>query len=94
MTDRQKKENWEKVRAKGFVRFVLEVGFLRFALPTVILTQIIMYVLDHGLTTSRIAGLFTEPKISSFLVGLLVAGLLGGTVFWVVGERNYRKLNP
>ncbi len=89
----QQKENWEKTRSKGMIRYVFEIGILRFALPVWVLTQIIMYVLEYGFTSSNIGELFTGRKIFFFFFGMLIAGVFFGLITWAWGEKNYQKLN-
>lgn len=84
-------EHWEKTRSKGFVMFMLEVAFLRYALPVTLFSQLVTYLLRYGFATDGIDEVFSERNIYYWLVAVLASGLMFGSMFWIVAERAYRK---
>lgn len=93
MDDQEKMEKWEKMRSKGLIRFILEIGILKWALPTAIITQIGFYIMDHGFTFDYLGQFFTARNNLFFLFGTwLSAGVFFGLSMWNAAEYNYRKL--
>lgn len=93
MNDEQKRENWERMISKGMIRLIFEVGILRVALPSMVLTQIIVYVLEHGFTSANIGEFLTGSRILALLFGTLVGGVAFGSMMWFWGMKKYPKLN-
>jgi len=84
-------ERWEKTRSKGFVMFMLEVAFLRYALPVTLFSQLVTYLLRYGFSMDGIGEVFSERNVYYWLVAVLTSGLVFGSLFWIVAERGYRK---
>ncbi len=85
--------NGERMRSKGMLRFIFEVGFIRFAIPLTVLDKIITYVIKYGLTSANIGEFFTERNILNFLIETFAAGITFGLILWVWGKKeNYSKL--
>ena len=91
MNDEQKRENWERMISKGMIRLIFEVGILRVVLPSMVFTQIIVYVLEHGFTSSNIGEFLTESRILALLFGTLVGGVVFGLMMWFWGMKKYQK---
>ena len=89
--EQRQKQNWEKLRGKGLFRFILEIGILKFGIPTTVLTQSIVYFLEFGFTSSGIGGLFTGIKIFTYLISILIGGVTFGFFVWFWAERKYQK---
>jgi hypothetical protein len=86
--------NKERIRAKGMVKFILIVGFVRFALPLTVISKLVMYVLYYGLTGAYLEEFFTGHKILFFFLEFLFEGITFGWLIWVFGKKEgYPKLN-
>ena len=86
--------NDDQIRAKGMLRFIFEIGIIRFAFPFTVVFGIAMYVLNYGLTSHNIGELFTGRKISYFLLKVIIEGIIFGLIMWFWGKQeNYPKLN-
>ena len=86
--------NDEQIRAKGMLRFIFEIGIVRFALPFAVLTNIIIYVFSNGLTSPNMGELFTGRKIFYFILNMLIEGMTVGLIIWFWGkQQDYPKLN-
>lgn len=90
MNEKQKKENWAKIRSTGILRLILEIGILRFALPVTILAQIILYLMEHGFTSSYIPDRFTGPRIISYVLGIVTGGIVFAVLMRVMAARHDR----
>ena len=93
MNDQPKRENWERMMAKGIIRLTFEVGILRIVLPSLVLTQMIVYVLENGFTSSNIGEFLTGTRILAVAFGTLVGGVVFGILMWFWGTKKYPKLN-
>ena len=93
MNDQQKRESWERLASKGIIRLIFEVGILRVVLPSMVLTQIIVYVLEYGFTSSNIGEFLTGTRILALAFGTLVGGVVFGLMMWFWGTKKYPKLN-
>lgn len=91
MEGKKNMERWEKTRSKGFVMFMLEVAFLRYALPVTLFSQVVTYLFRYGVTADGIGEALSQRNIYYWLVAVLSSGLLFGSMFWLVAERAYRK---
>jgi hypothetical protein len=86
--------NDERVRAKGMVKFILIVGFIRFALPVTVISKIILYVLNYGLTGAYIEEFFTGHRLLFYVIEFLFEGITFGWIMWVWGKKEgYPNLN-
>ncbi|HEY0659395.1 MAG TPA: hypothetical protein VGD05_13010, partial [Pyrinomonadaceae bacterium] len=86
--DKQGKiEQWEKIKSKGFTRFIVERGILRFGLPVVLLTRITSYLIDYGFTFDYVEPLLTRRNILSLLFMPFIAGVFFGLILWITGEK-------
>jgi hypothetical protein len=92
MDNQRKIEQWEKIKSKGFIRFIIESGILKFGLLAVITTQIGLYVIDYGFTLDYVERLLTREHILDVLFVALISGVVFGLIMWIVGENEYRKL--
>jgi hypothetical protein len=87
--------NDERIRTKGIIRFIFEIGIIRFALPFAVLTEIIIYVFSNGLTSPNIEELLTGRKIFYFILNMCIEGVTVGLIIWFWGKQeDYPKLNP
>lgn len=86
--------NSDRVREKGMIRFILEVGIIRFALPFTFLSKVITYLLKYGWTVANFEELFTEANICYFFGQILLEGVIFGSIIWYWGKQeDYPKLN-
>jgi hypothetical protein len=86
--------NDERIRAKGMIRFIFEIGIIRFAVPATILAEIIFYPLKHGWTAQNIGASLTGQNIIGFIGEVFFKGLIFGSIVWVWGKQeDYPKLN-
>lgn len=93
MNDKQKRENWERMLSKGIIRSIFEVGVLRIVLPSMILTQIIVYVLEFGFSTANLGNFLTGTRIVAVVFGSFVGGVVFGLLMWFWARKRYPKLN-
>ena len=92
MDDQQKTEQWEKVRLKGLGRFILKYGILKFALPSVIVTNAVLFYLDHGFDIDYLKHFLTAQCILFLIFSILISGLIFGWFVWNFIEYKYRKI--
>jgi len=91
MNEKQRKENLAKIRSTGMLRLIIETGILRFALPVTILSQLILYLIEFGFTSSYIPDRFTGPRIISYVLGVVTGGVVFAVLMRVMAERHYRR---
>ena len=85
--------NDERLRAKGMVKFILIVGLIRFALPVTVISKIIIYILNYGLTTVNVGEFFTGRKMLIYFFEFLFEGITFGLIMWFFGKKEeYPKL--
>ncbi len=86
--------NADRIREKGMLRFILEVGIIRFALPVTFLSRSISYFLKYGWSFANIEELFTKANIYYFFGEILMEGIFFGSIIWFWGKQEeYSKLN-
>lgn len=73
---------WEDVRKKGFLRFVLVQGVLRWGVGTAILYTLFTWLVAH---TNLL------KVLSLSLVIFPICGIFFGIIMWFVLQRNYQK---
>ena len=94
MNKQKKLENLKHIKSKGFLRFLLEIGFLKFGLPVSISFQIIDYVWKNGFDLSDIGQIFTYDNILGFLIFLTFESLFFAAVMWFYVDRVLSKTEP
>jgi hypothetical protein len=82
MTDREKRQ-WEKERAKGFGRYLLQRGLLLYGLGFGILMTL-MQIVSHETATP-------EKRLINFLIYVVGFGGLMGVITWRLNENDYQK---
>ncbi|MEO7673654.1 MAG: hypothetical protein ABIU09_06205 [Pyrinomonadaceae bacterium] len=91
MNEQQEKEYWQKVRSKGIVRFTVENIILGIAIPSVVLTQTIIYLLEYGFTAAHISEFATITRICAAAFGVLVVVAVFLLAYWVFGKNKLSK---
>ncbi|MCB9310629.1 MAG: hypothetical protein H6567_11280 [Lewinellaceae bacterium] len=84
--DQRFKENWDKIREKGRIRYGLENGaFFGFA--------VFVIVNIWSLTKHSFNEVFLSPAAFTQLLTMLIAGIIGyATIKWWLNERIYKKI--
>lgn len=79
--------DWEKIRSKGLLRFILSYGLLLFGGTLFVLlagaTAILVWKKDEAATLI--------PWLVVIALACLLGGLLNSLITWWVEERMYRK---
>lgn len=83
--------DWEAVKKKGFLRFILVNGILLFGLPVTIVTAIVRFYVGATGADSWQSYLMSNGTWIGFILQALVSGVLFGAVIWVVGDRAAKK---
>jgi hypothetical protein len=82
------KIRWEKIKAKGKKKYIINHGILGGGIPTAILFTLITTWMDNKSLT------FNQELCKSFLISLITfsaSGILFGFWTWYCIERFYRK---
>ena len=79
---RFQKENWELIRKRGFLNFLLVRGFLFFGLPFSLIQ--LLFALDDG----------KNIKFIAIIVSAVIGSLIYGSSMWYFAERKFKKENP
>lgn len=90
MDNKRKTEQWEKIKSKGFIRFIIITGILGFGFPVVTAIEIVLHLFDYGFTFDY-EQLLTTSNILSLLFSILIIGIAFGLIMWVIAENSYRK---
>ncbi|HEX8279419.1 MAG TPA: hypothetical protein VF540_12020 [Segetibacter sp.] len=78
------------IKTKGLIRFIIVTGILRFGLPVVTLSRIVLHLFDYGFTFDYEQSL-TTSNILLLLFSILITGIAFGLIGWFIAENSYRK---
>jgi hypothetical protein len=94
MSEEKKIEGMKNLKSKGFARFLLEMGFLRFGLPVTVIYQLITFIGKYGVDFSNIGQLFTGSNLISFLIFLTLESVIFAVILWFYIDRYLSKAAP
>jgi hypothetical protein len=83
--NQEEKAAWERIRAKGLLRFVLTRGVLGWSITYTVLVTLANYLISR-----RAPG---AGEMLSRSVVALFTGIVVGMAWWVSAERRYHKLD-
>lgn len=83
--------NWDAVKKKGMLRFIVVNGILMFGLPVTIATAIIRFYIGTPGTDSWQVYLMSNGTWIGFILQALVSGIIFGAIMWFVSDRAAKK---
>jgi len=83
--------NWDAVKKKGILRFIIVNGILLFGVPVTIATAIIRFYTGTPGTDSWQVYLMSNSTWIGFILQALVSGIIFGAIMWFVNDRAAKK---